>query len=237
MLAVGAGVGCGGSSRSAQAGQNRSTTTSTSTSAQASAGSSTPTTSTTTTPATTTSVPPTSVPSTTRSWAEALASVAVAEPSDRDSYDRKRFRHWIDADSNRCDTRCEVLLREFRSDLPQAPVGGWLSLYDGVTVSESSDLDVDHMVPLAEAWVSGAYRWDDQRREDFANDLTPGALLAVTASTNRSKSDRDPSEWLPPDRSSWCRYATDWVVTKYRWGLSVDPLEFTDLSQILQGCP
>ncbi len=108
---------------------------------------------------------------------------------------------------NRCDTRCEVLLREFRRDLDDLPVGGWLSVYDGVRTAESSELDVDHTVALAEAWISGADRWDDARRRDFANDLTPGALRAVTASVNRSKSDRDPAEWQPPDRSSWCTFA------------------------------
>ena len=170
-------------------------------------------------------------------WRAALAQLRVAEPSSRDGYDRDRFGGWIDADADRCDTRCEVLLREFRRDLDDLPVGGWLSVYDGVRTAESSELDVDHTVALAEAWISGADRWDDARRREFANDLSPGALRAVTASVNRSKSDRDPAEWQPPDRSSWCTFATDWVSTKLRWDLSADPREFTTLTTMLESCP
>lgn len=170
------------------------------------------------------------------SWADDLHTLRVAEPSPRDGYRRELFEHWIDADSNRCNTRCEVLLRDFRQDLTGAPVGGWLSLYDGRVVTDSSDLDVDHVVALSEAWVSGADTWSPDRRRDFANDLAPGALLAVSASVNRSKGDRDPAEWQPPDPAAWCTYAADWIRTKNRWGLSADPLEFTMLSEMLGGC-
>ena len=163
--------------------------------------------------------------------------LSIAEPASGDDYDRDLFGGWLDADSNRCTTRCEVLLREFRNDLDGLPNGGWLSTYDGVTTGESSELDIDHVVALGEAWVSGANLWDEARRRDFSNDLTPGALHAVTASVNRSKGDRDLAEWQPPDQSSWCGYAGDWLHTKVRWGLSADPLEFTNLSEMLQGCP
>ena len=170
------------------------------------------------------------------SWAADLRTLRVAEPSPRDGYRRELFEHWILADANRCSTRCEVLLRDFRQDVTGAPVGGWLSLYDGLVVTDSSDLDVDHVVALSEAWVSGADTWSPGRRRDFANDLSPGALLAVSASVNRSKGDRDPAEWQPPDPNAWCTYAADWIGTKNRWGLSADPLEFTTLSEMLAGC-
>jgi hypothetical protein len=163
--------------------------------------------------------------------------VRVREEGPSDGYDRDAFEHWIDADDDDCTTRCEVLLREFRQDLPDAPQGGWRSLYDGVVTGESSELDVDHTVALAEAWRSGAAGWTDERRRDFANDLTPGALRAVSASVNRSKGSRDPAEWQPPERSSWCTYAADWLRTKVRWQLSVDPAELTNLATMLDGCP
>lgn len=75
------------------------------------------------------------------------------------------------------------------------------------------------------------------RRLDFANDLRHGALVAVAATVNRSKADRDPAEWVPPNESAWCGYAAAWVRTKVRWDLSADPLEFTALATMLDGCP
>lgn len=180
---------------------------------------------------------PTTSPSAPSGWRADLAALRVQEEGPQDGYARERFEHWIDADDDGCTTRCEVLLREFRQDLPAAPQGGWRSVYDGVVTGESSELDVDHTVALAEAWRSGASAWTEERRRDFANDLAPGALRAVTASVNRSKGDRDPAEWQPPDRSSWCGYASDWVATKVRWELSADPAEFTNLTTMLDGCP
>ena len=112
-----------------------------------------------------------------------------------------------------------------------------MSVYDGVPTNTPSDFDIDHLVPLAEAWDSGASEWDPDRRAAFANALdSPEALVAVSASSNRSKSDKDPAEWLPPDETYWCRYATDWVKVKSDWGLSVDPAEKSSLTQVLQGC-
>lgn len=82
------------------------------------------------------------------------------------------------------------------------------------------------MVPLAEAWDSGASGWTETRREAYANDLhEPRSLAAVTARSNRSKADQDPSTWLPPYVAAQCGYITDWVIVKTRWGLSVDHKE------------
>lgn len=115
--------------------------------------------------------------------------------------------------------------------------GWWLSIYDGVEITESSDLDVDHLVPLAEAWRSGASGWETTRRAAFANDLSfPDHLIAVTASTNRSKSDSPPNEWRPPRRDSWCRYATAWVTIKVNWSLTATAAERDALGQMLETC-
>ncbi len=78
--------------------------------------------------------------------------------------------------------------------------GRWYSPYDGATWTAASDLDIDHMVPLAEAWASGAWAWTTSRRQTYANDLGGPELWAVTDNVNQSKSDKDPAEWQPPRR-------------------------------------
>ncbi|MDK1474612.1 HNH endonuclease family protein [Streptomyces sp. 549] len=172
---------------------------------------------------------------------EALEQLEVAEEK-RDGYDRRLFKHWTDADGDGCDTRREVLIAEAVSPPEQgdrcAISGGeWLSYYDGETVTDAAKLDIDHMVPLAEAWDSGAHSWDDDRRERFANDLDADAsLVAVTARSNRSKGDKDPAEWLPPAKDTHCTYAAEWVGTKLRWKLSVDTAEKAALGTLADSC-
>jgi hypothetical protein len=145
------------------------------------------------------------------------------------------FRHWIDADSDGCDTRDEVLLRDAVVVPSIGPdcrfaAGRWYSLYDGLTFTDASGLDIDHVVPLAEAWDSGASAWTAEVRMAFANDIAVAfALVAVSARSNRSKSDRDPADWLP--RSAFvCQYLADWVGVKARWGLTIDSREETAIA-------
>ena len=158
-------------------------------------------------------------------------------------YDRDLFRHWVDADGDGCDARREVLIAE----AVVAPSvgsgcslsgGEWLSRYDGETTSgDGSAFDVDHMVPLAEAWDSGAHDWSADRREQYANDLGyADSLVAVSASSNRSKGARDPAEWMPPTAGVHCWYAGAWVQVKNRWGLTVDQTEADKLQSVLSGC-
>lgn len=167
-----------------------------------------------------------------------LSSLPVSSEVDS-GYSRELFRHWIDAGGDGCDTREEVLIAERISGsvVGCRVVGGrWRSLYDGAVTSNSSSFDVDHMVPLKEAWDSGAWRWSAVTREDFANDLGYAhSLIAVSASSNRSKSDRDPTEWLPA--LGRCAYAKYWIGVKYRWRLSVNPAEKSTLARVLAGCP
>ncbi len=141
----------------------------------------------------------------------------------RAGYDRDRFRHWVDADGDCQDTRDEVLAAESLVATGGCDVtqGEWRSAYDGVTTEDPSVFDIDHLVPLAEAWDSGAKRWTKGTRTRFANDLRDRrSLIAVSASANRSKADRDPAEWLP--ELAVCRYLRHWVAVKLRWQLSVD---------------
>jgi hypothetical protein len=162
----------------------------------------------------------------------------VREEPVREGYDREAFEHWVDDDGDGCNTRCEVLEQERRFDLPGLVSGGWWSAYDGYSTDDPGELDIDHLVPLAEAFDSGADTWDAARRRAFANDVDePAALIALTAATNRSKSDQDPADWQPPNRDHWCTYVFDWVTVKYRWGLSVDPDERTALVNMAAGCP
>jgi hypothetical protein len=155
----------------------------------------------------------------------------------RSGYDRDAFRHWVDADGDCQDTRDEVLAAEALTKVSGCDIqeGRWRSVYDGRVVAESSELDVDHMVALAEAWDSGARRWTAGTRERFANDLDDRrSLVAVTSSSNRSKSDNDPAEWLPDRRR--CGYVTSWVAVKTRWSLAVDRAERRALVSLAQGC-
>ncbi|MBS43066.1 MAG: HNH endonuclease [Nocardioides sp.] len=158
----------------------------------------------------------------------------------RTGYDRDLFRHWVDADGDGCDTRDEVLLAE-ADDAPTVGSGcsisggRWYSYYDGVSQYDASDLDIDHMVPLAEAWDSGARSWSSARREAYANDLGDyRTLVGVTAGENRSKGDQDVADWLPDQQV--CRYLREWVAVKHRWGLSVDSTEKSAMTSIAAGC-
>lgn len=161
----------------------------------------------------------------------------------RTGYDRDLFPHWIDADGDSCNTRYEVLIAEAVT----APAigsgcsltgGRWYSYYDNAYWTVTSDLDIDHVVALAEAWDSGARTWSTSRRQAFANDLGDArSLVAVTDNVNQSKSDLDPADWLPPYASARCRFLTDWVATKTRWRLSVDSTERSALVSEAASCP
>ncbi|GAA2616310.1 HNH endonuclease family protein [Streptomyces roseoviolaceus] len=163
----------------------------------------------------------------------------------RDGYSRDKFRHWNAGDNpaDGCHTRSEVLIHEAIEPPAVGPNcrltgGSWFSYYDAVSVESASGLDIDHMVPLAEAWDSGASAWSAQRRERYANDQGQEAsLVAVTARSNRSKADQDPAQWLPPAADAHCRYAAEWVGTKLRWSLTSDEAELAALRGVADACP
>jgi hypothetical protein len=156
-------------------------------------------------------------------------------------YDRSLFDHWRDVDGDGCDSRDQVLKRDSIS-LPQVdPIscdviaGDWISPYDGARWSNPSDIDIDHVVALKEAWDSGAWSWSSAQRRAFANDTSDSrTLLAVTDSVNQSKSDKDPSNWLPPLQSYTCTYIGNWVAVKVRWNLSMDSSEYGRIRNLLQ---
>jgi len=153
---------------------------------------------------------------------QAIDKLPVASET-RQGYEREKFLHWVDGDGDCQDTRDEVLAAESLVKVTGCDIqtGKWRSYYDGATTRASTEFDIDHLVPLAEAWDSGAKRWNAPTRQRFANDLADSrSLVAVTASSNRSKSDRDPSEWMPALGN--CVYMRQWVAVKIRWRLKVN---------------
>ncbi|MEV5434530.1 HNH endonuclease family protein [Streptomyces sp. NPDC052682] len=167
-----------------------------------------------------------------------LASLTVAT-EDRTGYSRDLFPHWITV-SGTCNTRETVLKRDGSNVVTDsscaATSGSWYSPYDGATWSAASDLDIDHLVPLAEAWDSGADGWTTAQRQAFANDLTRPQLIAVTDDVNQAKGDKDPAEWMPSRTAYRCTYVRAWVQVKYYYDLSVDSAEKTALQNYLSGC-
>lgn len=173
--------------------------------------------------------------STARSY---LATLTVAT-EDRTGYNRDLFPHWI-TQSGSCNTRETVLKRDGSGVVTDsscaATSGSWYSPYDGATWSAASDVDIDHLVPLAEAWDSGADSWSTSRRQSFANDLTRPQLLAVTDNVNQSKGDQDPATWMPSRTAYRCTYVRAWVQVKYYYDLSVDSAEKSALQNHLASC-
>jgi hypothetical protein len=172
-----------------------------------------------------------------------LAGIAV-ENEHRGGYDRGAFDYPSDLDGDGCDTRAEILVRD---SLARAQVAGgchvaagdWVSPYDGRAYADPSQLEIDHVVSLKEAWDSGAWAWDGARRSAFANDVTEHRTLrAVDAGSNRAKGDRDPSNWIPENPADVCSYLSDWVSIKARWGLSMDQSEAGRIRNLLgRQCP
>ncbi|MFI0766126.1 HNH endonuclease family protein [Streptomyces sp. NPDC021218] len=168
-----------------------------------------------------------------------LASLSVTAEHSRTGYSRDLFPHWITI-SGACNTRETVLKRDGSGVVTDsscaATNGSWYSPYDGATWSAASDVDIDHLVPLAEAWDSGAWNWSTSKRQALANDLTRPQLLAVTDNVNQSKGDQDPGTWWPSRTAYKCTYARAWVQVKHYYGLSVDSAEKNALSSVLNGC-
>ena len=171
-------------------------------------------------------------------YAETISLIVATEHDT--GYDRSYFKHWIDADGDGCNTRKEVLIAEaiVKPAITGTCtlVGGkWLSAYDNVTTTNSTNFDIDHLVPLNEAWRSGAWRWSAQQRENYANDLGDSrALIAVTATSNRTKSDSDIAHWLP--QINQCTYVTNYIAIKIRYSLSFDPLEAQTAQKFITDC-
>lgn len=169
-----------------------------------------------------------------------VAPVATGLPE----YNRREWRHWRDRDDDCQDARQETLIAEstipvtFETDKQcRVATGLWTGPYTGRTVEDPGKLDIDHMVPLANAHRSGAWKWDRDRKAEYANDLHYGNhLIATTASANRAKGSRGPEDWRPPDETYWCQYAIDWTTIKHDWRLTVTQRELDALREMLATC-
>jgi hypothetical protein len=166
----------------------------------------------------------------------AIADLPVATEV-RTGYDRSLFPHWIDADGDGCSTRYEVLDFESETSVTCSNLTGgrWFSYYDRVSWTDSGRIDIDHLVPLAEAWDSGARNWTTAQRQSYANDLGDSrTLVGVTDTVNQAKGDQDPTTWMPTYDK--CRYLREWVAVKLRWRLSIDSSEKSKLQSVAAGC-
>ncbi|MGL5910621.1 MAG: HNH endonuclease family protein [Phycicoccus sp.] len=185
---------------------------------------------------------PTAVPTATpdvryrpRSTATPRSRIAAARAMD--GYDRDEFGpRWADVDHNGCGTRDDILARDL-DDVQRRGrcivIAGVLTAdpYTGALITfakaDAAAVQIDHVVPLAEAWRSGASTWTPERRLQFAND--PRNLLAVDGPTNAAKSDRTPATWLPTDRSRACRYVRAYAAVKRAWRLTFTPVEWRSI--------
>lgn len=203
------------------------------------------------TPTLTPTTPPTTPPTPTPPPSPTAAAVAIPRlvlapvPADLPDYNRKDWKHWIDADRDCQNTRAEVLIAEtaapvsFTQDKDcTVAAGKWPDPFTGETFTTARQLDVDHLVPLANAHRSGGWQWDAARKRDFANSLDyANHLIAVAASANRSKGARGPEEWRPPNAAYHCQYARDWIAVKAEWDLTATAAEWAALEEMLAECP
>ncbi|KAH6606048.1 hypothetical protein Trco_005201 [Trichoderma cornu-damae] len=168
-----------------------------------------------------------------------LAGLTVAVAGSGTGYSRGLFPTW-DAISGNCNAREYVLKRDGQdvqvNNACEAQSGTWISPYDNAVFTNASSLDIDHMVPLKNAWISGASSWTTAQRKALANDVSRPQLWAVSASSNRSKGDRSPDQWKPPLSSFYCTYAKSWIDVKSFYQLTITSAEKTALSGMLDTC-
>lgn len=184
------------------------------------------------------SATPPGIPSETTARSQ-LSSLRVATNGSGSGYDRDLFPHWHTV-SGACNTRETVLKRDGTNVVTDsscaATSGRWYSPYDGATWSAASDVDIDHIIPLANAWKTGASSWSTSKREQFANDLSGPQLIAVTDNVNQAKGDKSPDAWKPPLTSYHCTYARMWIGSKYKWALTITSAEKSALTSMLNSC-
>ncbi|KAK6346054.1 hypothetical protein TWF730_010387 [Orbilia blumenaviensis] len=169
-----------------------------------------------------------------------LEKLTVSPPNPGAGYDRKLFPHWK-MQHGECNTREEILKRDGTGVVVDAKCastsGTWVCPYTGLPYYQASDIDIDHMVPLKNAWISGASNWTTERRGEFANDMKNPQLWATKDSVNQAKSDSSPDKWKPPLETFYCSYASAWVEVKSVWGLTITEAEKAALQGMLNTCP
>jgi hypothetical protein len=173
---------------------------------------------------------------------DVLATLPIKGRAPKTGYSRERFGDgWLTLHG--CDTRDRVLRRDLtRATYLDDCVVGSGRLEDPYTAAPirfvrggTSEVDIDHVVALSDAWQKGAQQWSPGRRAAFAND--PLNLLAVDASANRQKGDGDAATWLPPNKAFRCDYVARQVAVKHKYGAWVTRAEHDAIARILATCP
>ena len=173
----------------------------------------------------------------------AIEQLPVAEHSHEAKYNRdKQFGDWI-TQHGECDTRAVVLIAESLKPVTKnqyctVSKGRWFSYYNGRYYKNAYDgrVQIDHTVPVYNAWITGAWQWTQATRVRYYNDLgDPRTLVAVDAHDNEVKGGDDPTTWMPSHGK--CRYVRSWVAVKTRWHLAVTSAEKAKLAEVSGGCP
>jgi len=175
----------------------------------------------------------------------AVARLTVKGRAPKTGYSRSQFgQSWFDTDHNGCDTRNDMLRRDLNGRQMENAckvLAGTLAPdpYTGKSVrfiyGGASEVDIDHVVALSDAWQKGAANWPAGRRLALAND--PLNLLTVDASANRSKGDGDTATWLPANKSYRCTYVARQVAVKGKYGVWVTAAERDAMNRVLAACP
>lgn len=170
-----------------------------------------------------------------------LNALVVAPMGDTGDYRDAAFPLWSQAVSGQpCTVQEAALLRagsNTTTDKSCRVTGGqWATFGDGEIHTRPAEVTVEHLVPLLNAWRSGASTWTDAMRADFANDLDSPALIVLSANSAETRGDSGPERWRPAQESAWCQYAADWVVVKASYHLTVTADEKAALVDMLRPC-
>lgn len=181
-----------------------------------------------------------------RAAASELSTISIKARGPKTGYARDQFGQvWADVDRNGCDTRNDILARDLIDPQFKVGTGNCVVLlgtlfdpYTGKTIeftkANAAAVQIDHIVPLSLSWQTGAVRWDQEKRQRFAND--PINLLAVDGPTNAAKGDSSPSAWMPPARSHWCDYSTRFIAVVAAYGLTITQADHDMLARGLGTC-
>jgi hypothetical protein len=183
-------------------------------------------------------------PSTTIRSTSSLVPLTIAPASHQDTYNRAAdFGAFVAVDGCK-NTRAILLIRASRAPVTfttsqqcTVKTGRWTDPWSGTTTTVAYDLQIDHTIPLANAWRSGAWAWTYEQRSAYANDLTDADhLVAILSSENEAKGDEGPDQWKPPNPAEWCRYAMAWDRIDAKWHLSVTPAEWNAIVTMAATC-
>lgn len=171
--------------------------------------------------------------------ARRLARIPQAAENLTIPYEKSQFGGWSHDDC--VSTRVQVLLdtavgKVRQPDRCSVTAGVWVDRWTGKKITDPKKIQIDHTVPKANAWRSGAWAWSRNKLRRYMNDRATDHLVVTSARTNNRKGDDSPDEWKPPDRSTWCDYAHAWVRIKKKWELTTTAVEWKALKEMAATC-